>query len=240
MAPSLIEPAAGTSAQDRTAGRPASVVPPPATAVAAPPRESPPARRPIAHDRRARSSASRTCACTTANRRPCSASRWTFPRQQVTALIGPSGCGKSTLLRCLNRMNDLIDNVRTTGQDPVGRAGHSGSRPGRDRACAAAWAWCFSGPRRFPSRSTRTWPTACGSPAFPNGRFSTKRWKGASAGPPSGTRSRTGCTSRPWGSPAASTSGCASPGRSRSTRRSSSWTSRARPWTRVPPRASRN
>ncbi|MHB8968927.1 MAG: phosphate ABC transporter ATP-binding protein PstB [Pirellulaceae bacterium] len=38
-----------------------------------------------------------------------------FPRQQVTALIGPSGCGKSTLLRCLNRMNDLIDRVRTTG-----------------------------------------------------------------------------------------------------------------------------
>ena len=38
-----------------------------------------------------------------------------FPRQQVTALIGPSGCGKSTLLRCLNRMNDLIDEVRTTG-----------------------------------------------------------------------------------------------------------------------------
>jgi phosphate transport system ATP-binding protein len=39
-----------------------------------------------------------------------------FPRHQVTALIGPSGCGKSTLLRCLNRMNDLIDGVRTTGE----------------------------------------------------------------------------------------------------------------------------
>ncbi len=39
-----------------------------------------------------------------------------FPRYEVTALIGPSGCGKSTLLRCLNRMNDLIDNVRTTGR----------------------------------------------------------------------------------------------------------------------------
>lgn len=39
-----------------------------------------------------------------------------FPRHQVTSLIGPSGCGKSTLLRCLNRMNDLIDDVRTTGQ----------------------------------------------------------------------------------------------------------------------------
>ena len=38
-----------------------------------------------------------------------------FPRHQVAALIGPSGCGKSTLLRCFNRMNDLIDNVRTTG-----------------------------------------------------------------------------------------------------------------------------
>jgi phosphate transport system ATP-binding protein len=39
-----------------------------------------------------------------------------FPRHEVTALIGPSGCGKSTLLRCLNRMNDLIDDVRTTGR----------------------------------------------------------------------------------------------------------------------------
>ncbi|NOT57348.1 MAG: phosphate ABC transporter ATP-binding protein [Deltaproteobacteria bacterium] len=36
-------------------------------------------------------------------------------RREVTAFIGPSGCGKSTLLRCLNRLNDLIDNVRVTG-----------------------------------------------------------------------------------------------------------------------------
>jgi phosphate transport system ATP-binding protein len=35
--------------------------------------------------------------------------------RRVTAFIGPSGCGKSTLLRCLNRMNDLIDDVRITG-----------------------------------------------------------------------------------------------------------------------------
>jgi phosphate transport system ATP-binding protein len=34
---------------------------------------------------------------------------------EVTALIGPSGCGKSTFLRCINRMNDLIDNARVTG-----------------------------------------------------------------------------------------------------------------------------
>ncbi len=34
----------------------------------------------------------------------------------ITALIGPSGCGKSTFLRCLNRMNDLIENVRIEGE----------------------------------------------------------------------------------------------------------------------------
>ena len=34
---------------------------------------------------------------------------------KVTALIGPSGCGKSTFLRTLNRMNDLIDNVKIDG-----------------------------------------------------------------------------------------------------------------------------
>ena len=39
-----------------------------------------------------------------------------IPRGKVTALIGPSGCGKSTLLRCINRMNDLIDTVRISGQ----------------------------------------------------------------------------------------------------------------------------
>ena len=36
--------------------------------------------------------------------------------KSIVALIGPSGCGKSTFLRTLNRMNDLIANVRTRGQ----------------------------------------------------------------------------------------------------------------------------
>jgi phosphate transport system ATP-binding protein len=36
-------------------------------------------------------------------------------RGKVTSLIGPSGCGKSTLLRCLNRLNDLVESVRVTG-----------------------------------------------------------------------------------------------------------------------------
>ena len=38
-----------------------------------------------------------------------------FPQGGIHALIGPSGCGKSTYLRCLNRMNDMIDNVRIEG-----------------------------------------------------------------------------------------------------------------------------
>jgi phosphate transport system ATP-binding protein len=39
-----------------------------------------------------------------------------IPERCVTALIGPSGCGKSTFLRCLNRMNDLIDDTRVEGE----------------------------------------------------------------------------------------------------------------------------
>ncbi|MFH1854099.1 MAG: phosphate ABC transporter ATP-binding protein PstB [Candidatus Omnitrophota bacterium] len=39
-----------------------------------------------------------------------------FEAKRITAIIGPSGCGKSTLLRVFNRMNDLIDGVRTRGE----------------------------------------------------------------------------------------------------------------------------
>ena len=35
--------------------------------------------------------------------------------QEITALIGPSGCGKSTFLKTLNRMNDLVPNIRIEG-----------------------------------------------------------------------------------------------------------------------------
>jgi phosphate transport system ATP-binding protein len=39
-----------------------------------------------------------------------------FGEKKITAIIGPSGCGKSTMLRVFNRMNDLIDGVRTEGR----------------------------------------------------------------------------------------------------------------------------
>jgi phosphate transport system ATP-binding protein len=38
-----------------------------------------------------------------------------IPLNKVTALVGPSGCGKSTLLRSVNRLNDLVQSVRVTG-----------------------------------------------------------------------------------------------------------------------------
>ena len=36
--------------------------------------------------------------------------------RMITAIIGPSGCGKTTLLRCFNRMNDLVETARVTGE----------------------------------------------------------------------------------------------------------------------------
>ncbi len=39
-----------------------------------------------------------------------------FCEKEVTAIIGPSGCGKSTYIKTLNRMSELVPNVKTTGQ----------------------------------------------------------------------------------------------------------------------------
>lgn len=43
-----------------------------------------------------------------------------FPKNKLTALIGPSGCGKSTLIKSLNRMNDLVEGCRITGEIKIG------------------------------------------------------------------------------------------------------------------------
>ena len=36
--------------------------------------------------------------------------------KEITAFIGPSGCGKSTFIKCLNRMNDLVEGCKITGE----------------------------------------------------------------------------------------------------------------------------
>lgn len=43
-------------------------------------------------------------------------------KNKLTALIGPSGCGKSTLLKSLNRMNDLVEGCRITGEVKIGNS----------------------------------------------------------------------------------------------------------------------
>lgn len=43
-----------------------------------------------------------------------------IPERKVTAFIGPSGCGKSTFLKCFNRMNDLVEGCRITGDFRIG------------------------------------------------------------------------------------------------------------------------
>lgn len=43
-----------------------------------------------------------------------------FPKNNLTALIGPSGCGKSTLIKSLNRMNDLVEGCKITGEIKIG------------------------------------------------------------------------------------------------------------------------
>lgn len=43
-----------------------------------------------------------------------------IPQKKITAFIGPSGCGKSTFLKTLNRMNDLVEGCRITGEVYLG------------------------------------------------------------------------------------------------------------------------
>ncbi len=74
---------------------------------------------------------------------------FSVPRGLVCALIGPSGCGKSTLLRCLNRMNDLIDDVTINGDMRI--EGHDLYGPGVDViALRKRMGMVFQKPNPFP------------------------------------------------------------------------------------------
>jgi hypothetical protein len=138
----------------------------------------------------------------------------------VTAFIGPSGCGKSTVLRTLNRMHEVIPGAYVEGEH------HSSTA------------------RDLYARTSTRWPCAARRHGLPaaqpvphdvdlrqrlaglklNGvRTSREARRGrravAARAPTCGTRSRTGSTSRAPASPAASSSACASPARSPSSRR---------------------
>jgi len=70
-------------------------------------------------------------------------------KNRITALIGPSGCGKTTFLRSLNRMTDLIENVRVTGRVLID--GEDIYRPGADLlALRKKVGMVFQRPNPFP------------------------------------------------------------------------------------------
>ena len=72
-----------------------------------------------------------------------------FAQNKITAMIGPSGCGKSTLLRVFNRMNDLIEGVRTTGEVIIDQENILG--PGQDLvALRKKVGMVFQRPNPFP------------------------------------------------------------------------------------------
>jgi phosphate transport system ATP-binding protein len=70
-------------------------------------------------------------------------------KNRITALIGPSGCGKTTFLRSLNRMTDMIENVRVTGRVLID--GEDIYRPGADLlALRKKVGMVFQRPNPFP------------------------------------------------------------------------------------------
>ena len=135
--------------------------------------------------------------------------------RKVTAIIGPSGCGKSTLLRCFNRIHDLYPGVRYDGAidllpDNINLVGQV------DRPDPGAAAGRHGVPEAEPLpqvdlRQRRGRPLRARHDQQDRDRR--PGGAGAASRRRSGTRSRTGCTSRPTSSPAASSSGSASPAR---------------------------
>ena len=110
-----------------------------------------------------------------------------FPEHAVTALIGPSGCGKSTFLRCLNRMNDLIPQTRTTGS--ITLDGEDINGPDMDVVdLRRRVGMVFQRPNPFPKSILKMWHTVCVSTAYATNILSPKRWKKACAAPPFSTK----------------------------------------------------
>ena len=133
-----------------------------------------------------------------------------FGKNEITALIGPSGCGKSTVLRCLNRMNDLVAGARVEGE--VSYHGQNIYARGVDPiAVRTQIGMVFQKPNPFPKSiydNIAYGPRVTGMKVD---NMDDLVERGAARAPRCGTRSRTSSSSRRTGSPAVSSSGCASP-----------------------------
>ena len=162
----------------------------------------------------------------------------TVGHRQITALIGPSGCGKSTVLRCFNRMNDLIVGARVEGHDQVPRPGPLRQRRGPDRGAPAGW---HGVPEAEPVpevdlRQRRVRPAGDrheGRQHGRSGRAVARQGRAVGRGQGQAQGQWLLAVRRP------AAAAVHRPRDRHLSRRSSSWTSRARRWTRSPPHASR-
>ncbi len=145
----------------------------------------------------------------------------TIEPKAVTALIGPSGCGKSTFLRSINRMHEVLPGARVEGGLTIDGQ-NIYDRDVDVTAVRRMIGMVFQRPNPFPTMSIYDNVVAGlrlgGRPAQVGSgrRMSRRRY----APPTSGTRCTRGCPGRAPACPAVSSSACASPVPSRSSRRS--------------------
>ncbi len=144
----------------------------------------------------------------------------TIRARAVTAFIGPSGCGKSTMLRTLNRMHEVIPGATVEGKIAVG--GQDLYAPEVDPVAVRRMiGMVFQRPNPFPTMSIY-------ENVLAGNRLNAKRMPKSEAdaivekslrGANLWNEVKDGSTSRAWACPVASSSGCASPARSRSSPR---------------------
>ena len=198
------------------------------------PRRAAPGRRAHAHRGRCRSP--------TAGSPPSTAVTLPVRQGEVLALIGPSGCGKTTLLRSLNRLTELTPTAIARRARSCSTARTStrlevtDAAPPREHGLPAA--------EPVPDERLRQRRLRAARAGLAGGRGATELRPAVEealrARRPAATRSRTTSTIRRCGSRAASSSGSASPARSRCSPRCCCSTSRARRSTRARPRRSRS
>ena len=145
----------------------------------------------------------------------------TVEPKTVTALIGPSGCGKSTFLRSINRMHEVLPNARVEGRLTIDDQ-NIYDRDVDVTAVRRMIGMVFQRPNPFPTMSI--FDNVVAGLKLNGVRKKSRRWttrpRRRCARRTCGTRSRTGWASPAPASPAVSSSGSASPGPSRSSRRS--------------------
>lgn len=157
----------------------------------------------------------------------------------MTAFIGPSGCGKSTVLRTLNRMHEVTPGARVEGSVLLDGADIYGSAvdPVSVRKTIGM---VFQRPNPFPTMSIRDNVVAgLRLQGVRNKKTLDEVAERSLQGANLWNEVKDRLDRPGGGSPAVSSSVCVSPGRSRCSRMSCSWTSHARRWTPSRPLLSR-